>query len=383
MREQLIGFIDALRQAGLTPSLSESLDAAAAIASSGIERPVLREALAATLIKDHADRATFDDMFDRYFALPPRPAGAARRPQPRREGVGAGGGTTPATMQSPPRNEPHPGQRGRPGEERERAPAPDPVPRAEDTRNQAARALARRRGLLATPFRGMDPRDVYALRELVAELSRRLRVRWSRRIARAVRGRVDLRRTIRRSLSRGGVPIELLLRAPRPGKADLVALVDLSYSTATAAEFLLAVLAPAQQFFRRVSVLAYVDRPCAVSFEGGHVVPHEPLDLNARSDFGNVLLRLGERPELALGRNTVLLILGDARNNRRPPRADLLRRLHQQVRRVIWLNPEPPARWNTGDSVMASYERHCDALLAAWSPQTLSAALDQLARVVV
>jgi uncharacterized protein with von Willebrand factor type A (vWA) domain len=275
----------------------------------------------------------------------------------------------------------------RAGEEHERAsgraPAPEPAQQADEEGNRSARELARRRALLAKPFRGMDPRDVEALRELLAELSRRLRVRWSRRVARAVRGRLDLRRTIRRSLSRGGVPIELLMRAPRPGKADLVALVDLSYSTATAAEFLLAVLAPAGRFFRRVTLLAYVDRPCPVSFEGGHVVPHEALDLNARSDFGSVLKRLGDRSDVVLGRNTVLLILGDARNNRRPPRSDLLRDLHRRVRSVMWLNPEPPERWNTGDSVMASYERHCDALLAAWSPQTLSAALDQLARVAL
>jgi uncharacterized protein with von Willebrand factor type A (vWA) domain len=227
----------------------------------------------------------------------------------------------------------------------------------------------------------MDPREIDALRDLVAELSRRLRVRWSRRVARATRGRLDLRRTIRRALSRGGVPIELLLRAPRPGKADLLALVDVSYSTATAAEFLLALLAPASRFFRRVTLLAYVDRPGAVSFEGGHVVPHEPLDLNARSDFGAVLKHLDARSDTLLGRNTVLLILGDARNNRRPPRADLLQQLHRRVRSLVWLNPEPRLRWNTGDSVMASYERHCDALLDAWSPATLIAALDELSRM--
>jgi len=374
MRQQVLGFIDALRQAGLTPSVSESLDAAAAVAHTGVERPVLREALAATLVKDHADRATFDDVFDRYFALPQRAQTRGKRSQPVREGDGAGRGG-PGAGRAPQPD----GGAGIGHEREERAPrageGPEPA--------RSARHLEQRRALLAKPFRAMDGREVEALRELAAELSRRLRTRWSRRRAGAARGRLDLRRTIRRALSRGGVPIELLLRAPRPGKADLLALVDLSYSTATAADFLLALLAPAQQFFRRVTLLAYVDRPCPVSFEGGHVVPHEPLDLNARSDFGAVLKLLGQHPDVVLGRNTVLLVLGDARNNRRAPRADLLHRLHRQVRRIIWLNPEPPERWNSGDSVMASYERHCDAVLGAWSPRTLSAALDELARMTL
>src|SRR5262249_59041221 len=102
-----------------------------------------------------------------------------------------------------------------------------------------------------TRFQPMDAGGAETLYDLAAGLSRRLRARWSRRIGRATRGRLDMRRTIRRALSRGGVPIELLMRAPRPGKAELLALVDLSYSTSTAAQFLLALLAPAQRFFRR------------------------------------------------------------------------------------------------------------------------------------
>jgi hypothetical protein len=371
MKEQLIGFVDALRQAGLTPSVSESLDAAAAVARIGVERPVLRETLAATLVKDHADRPTFDAVFDRYFALPGRPRTKPKQPAAVPEGDGAGR-SGPGLGRGP---QPE-GQSGRGEREAQE-------PRAGEPREhqRAARELAQRRALLAKPFRAMDAREVDALRDLLAELSRRLRTRWSRRIVRSARGRLDLRRTIRRALSRGGVPIELLMRAPRPGRADLLALVDLSYSTATAADFLLALLAPARRFFRHVTLLAYVDRASAVSFEGGHVVPHEPLDLNARSDFGAVLTRLADRPDVVLGSNTVLLILGDARNNRRPPRADALRRLRGQVRSVVWLNPEARERWNTGDSVMASYERYCDALLTAASPRTLIAALDELARV--
>ena len=361
MRAQLLGFFDALRQAGLAPSVGETLDAAAAVRAAGIERPVLREALAAALVKDHAERATFDDVFERYFALPT--AARSRRPPTPREGEGSGRGG-----EGPGRGQPR--QEGRAGQQ----------PREEPRPASSARELARRRLLAAKPFREMEPDEVEALDDLVAELSRRTRARFSRRQRRAGGGRVDMRRTIRRALSRGGVPVEILFRTPRPGKSDLLALVDVSYSTATAAAFLLALLAPARQWFRRVTLLAYVDRPCPVSFEGGHVVPHEPLDLNARSDFGGVLRLVGERRDAAVGRNTVLLVLGDARNNRRPPRADLLADLHRVARRVIWLNPEPPARWDTGDSVMTTYARHCDAVLAASTPRELAAALGTLAK---
>lgn len=365
MKDRLLGFFDALRQAGLAPSVGETLDATLAVRALGIERPALRAALAAALIKDQAQRAAFDDVFDNYFALP-APAGCARRPPTPREGAGSGRGGEGAG-------------RGQPRQEGGAGEPPRDEPR--HGRDPRARELARRRALAAKPFREMEPDEVEALEDLVAELSRRLRRRFARRRWRGGGGRIDVRRTIRRALSRGGVPLEIRFRTPRPGKSDLLALVDVSYSAATAAAFLLALLAPARRHFRRVTLLAYVDRPCAVSFEGGHVVPHEPLDLNARSDFGNVLKLLVERWDVTIGRNTVLLVLGDARNNRRPPRGDLLAGLRRVARRVVWLNPEPAARWNTGDSVMATYARHNDAVLAAWSPATLAAALGALARL--
>ena len=179
-------------------------------------------------------------------------------------------------------------------------------------------------------------------------------------------------------MSRGGVPVELLFRRPRPGKSDLVALIDVSFSAATAAEFLLSLLGSSHRFFRHVLQLAYVDDLTEISFVHGHVVPHGPLDLNARSDFGNVLRRFRERYEHSLGRNTVLLVLGDARNNRRPPRADLLARLRRQVRAAVWLNPELKQRWNTGDSVIARYKKHVDVVLAAANLRELAAALDAI-----
>jgi uncharacterized protein with von Willebrand factor type A (vWA) domain len=188
-------------------------------------------------------------------------------------------------------------------------------------------------------------------------------------------GRVDLRRTLRAATGSGGVPLVLRHRTRRPGRPDLVALCDLSGSVASASELLLGLLAPAERYFRRVHLFAYVDRLCPVSIEQGHVAPGAPLDLHARSDFGRVLHDLWETHAELLGRTTLLLILGDARNNRLPPRADLLRAIGERVQRIVWLVPEPRQRWNTGDSVLRLYEPACDAVLECRDLATLVAAV--------
>ncbi len=144
-------------------------------------------------------------------------------------------------------------------------------------------------------------------------------------------------------------------------------------------DFLLGVLAPATAYFRQVRTFAYVDRLCEVSFEQGHVVPHdEMLDLYARSDFGKVLQHFWQtQGEQLLTRNTIVLVLGDARNNRHPPRPDLLARIGERVKTLLWLNPEPQERWDTGDSVMSKYAPGCDAVFACGNLQDLIQALQR------
>jgi uncharacterized protein with von Willebrand factor type A (vWA) domain len=366
VRARLLGFVNALRDAGIAFSVSETLDATHAAAALGIERATLREALAATLVKDHGDRPTFDAVFDRHFGAPRRRS-AQRKPRAEDGDAGSGG-----EGEGRGRKSQVPGAGA--GDERRDE-------REQQREHTVAAKLALRRALLEKSFEAMDPRDVDELRDLVAALARRYRTRWSRRTRGANTGRIDMRRTIRHATTRGGVPLELFYRRRRPGKSDLVALVDLSYSTATAAGFLLALLTPARQLFRHVHLLGYVDAFVALSYEQGHIVPHNPLDLNARSDFGRVLGALRHRGAATMNRNTVLLILGDARNNRRPPRADILAAIRHQVRSILWLNPEPRERWDTGDSVMATYARHCTHVLNAWNVKTLTTALERLTRL--
>lgn len=238
--------------------------------------------------------------------------------------------------------------------------------------------MREQRELLDRPFRELDADEIEACTILAEHLARRIRAKWRRRAERAKRGRVDVRRMMRRSIPRGGVPLELSFRRPRPGRPNLVALCDLSHSVAAASEFLLALLAPARGAFRRVRLLGFVDTPVGIDVEHGRLTTESPIDLMARSDFGNVLRGLCEREQRHVDRNTILLVLGDARNNRRPARVDLLRELRQRARRVVWLNPEATSRWGSGDSAIDQYAGECDELLAAATPRALARALDHL-----
>src|SRR5271156_4154440 len=112
LRDQLVSFIAALREAGVRISVAESIDAMNAVAAVGLARPRMHEALAAALIKDEADRAIFDESFNRFFAAPRADRG--EHPDQRGEQVSAAQGRgrpgdIPSTPDdAPPRKEEQP-----------------------------------------------------------------------------------------------------------------------------------------------------------------------------------------------------------------------------------------------------------------------------------
>ncbi|HVA69405.1 MAG TPA: hypothetical protein VNF45_08830, partial [Candidatus Binataceae bacterium] len=92
MRDELLRFVSELRAADLRISVAESLDAMRAVTRVGLERIPMREALAATLVKDEADRPRFDAVFVRFFGTGAAARGAGGRPGPNRRLAGTAGG---------------------------------------------------------------------------------------------------------------------------------------------------------------------------------------------------------------------------------------------------------------------------------------------------
>src|SRR5262245_12938627 len=137
LREQLGRFIAQLRTAGLRVSVAESIDAMNAVAAAGLAKDRMREALAATLVKDEADRALFDEAFGRFFAAPATATGGRRHPDQRgvmessARGRGRPGENPPLQEHSREnRKEPLKNHATRPGMPRAASPSsPDPMER--------------------------------------------------------------------------------------------------------------------------------------------------------------------------------------------------------------------------------------------------------------
>ncbi|MCW2566533.1 MAG: hypothetical protein JWN54_630 [Mycobacterium sp.] len=208
--------------------------------------------------------------------------------------------------------------------------------------------------------------DLAALRRTVHPLARRLATRLAARHRHGKTGRLDVRRTIRASLATGGVPVVTHHRPRRPHKPQLVVLTDVSGSAAGFAHFTLLLTTALREQFSKVRAFAFIDTcdevtrllgPGIELADGVSRMARE-ADLvwfDGHSDYGHAFEVFAERWPDAVGPDTSLLILGDARNNYRAAGLPTLRRLAGEARHAYWLNPEPRRQWGSGDSLAPLY----------------------------
>ena len=208
----------------------------------------------------------------------------------------------------------------------------------------------------------MTPAEEALILAAVTAMARELWLRRSRRSRRWKAGRVSVKATIAQSMRSDGIPFRIVRRKRRLRLARLLLLLDVSGSVRNAARFLLALARALREAFASVRAFAFVDRPVEVRTEDFEPLKEPDIDWMGKSDFGNTFFRLLEDHPRALGKDTVVVLLGDARNNFVDPMPWALGQIREQCARVMWLNPEPRRRWNSGDSVMAAYAPYCDVV---------------------
>jgi uncharacterized protein with von Willebrand factor type A (vWA) domain len=208
------------------------------------------------------------------------------------------------------------------------------------------------------------------LRRVVQPLARQLAARISSHRRLRSTGRLDPRRTVRRSLQAGGVPLDVVMRRRHPHRPDLVLLCDVSGSVAEFAQFTFTLVHALHDELRRVRSFAFVDGIAEVTdlFESAQHQIHVNRFVERRgvlgddghSDYGRAFTRFVDQhlADAVTSRSTVI-ICGDARTNYRPDGAEALRAIAEQARRVFWLNPEPEEEWGATDSAMDDYRAYC------------------------
>ena len=191
-------------------------------------------------------------------------------------------------------------------------------------------------------------------------------------------------------MSTGGVPIDVVLRKPRPARPELVVLCDVSGSVAGFSHFTLLLVHALRQQFSRVRVFAFIDTTDEVTHLFG---PDADLAVavqritreagvytrDGHSDYGHAFVSfLDKLPQRAV---TAQFAAGARRRPQQlpQPRASTLLRRHgrRPARHAHWLNPEPRHLWGSGDSAVPRYE-DVITMHECRSAKQLASVIDQL-----
>ncbi len=239
--------------------------------------------------------------------------------------------------------------------------------------------------LMQRPFSSLNEHQMDVLRDQVRRLAARLRSRAALRQKRGKQGKLDAKATMRANQRYGGVPMELKLRRRRR-KPKLVVFLDVSTSMRPVAEFFLRLLYELQDQVQKTRSYAFIDHledvtPDLKTQTREQAIISVLTKLPAgyyNTDFGYSLRQFAADHLSDVDHRTTVIVLGDGRNNYNDPAIDTFAEIKRRARRLIWMNPEYPAQWGTGDSDMLDYAPLCSEVFQVRSLVQLAEAIDEM-----
>lgn len=320
----LVGFCRLLRAQRSGVALGEEQDALRALAAIDLSDPEdFRLSLRTTLAKTPAEQKLFDALFAAYWSLWDR-AGELGRPAP---------------APAPP------------------APAKRALTSVRDWLKQGEPTEEEREAAGYSPievhtkrdFKDFNAEELEEIGRLLQAIARALATRLSRRYRPArPPGRLDLRRTLRASLRRGGELLDLSYCRRTCQKPKLVLLCDVSKSMDLYSRFLIQFMYAFQNAYRRMETFVFATSlhhvaPLLRSDDlsaGLDALAAQVPDWSGGTRIGAALATfLNEHADL-VDRQTALLIVSDGWDTGDiETLAEGMRTLQRRSRCLIWLNP--------------------------------------------
>jgi uncharacterized protein with von Willebrand factor type A (vWA) domain len=375
---RLRGFVAHLRLNGFALGPRESEAALAFLAAAGpLEAATARLGLKTMLSGDRGQWERFDALFDAYWLG--RGVSTRAAPPPR----GEGGRPAIWSNRLPPETESAFPQAADAG-----------AGEGEPSEAQGRLVASRRESLSRSDLRRLtDPADIDAAERLAERLARVMRYRLSRRRIPAPSGdALDLRRTIRRNLGKGGEPIDLLKKRRPDRPVNLVLLLDVSGSMRVYSRYLLAFARGLIGGWLKADAFCFHTRLIHISDalrERDRLRAMDRLALMVEGFGGGTRIAgavqaFNDRyARECLDSRSVVIMMSDGYDT--DPPEDLAReleRLKHRARRLVWLNPllgwrdyTPVAR------AMAAAMPYIDCFAAANTLESLGALEGELAKL--
>ena len=185
------------------------------------------------------------------------------------------------------------------------------------------------------------------------------------------KGKLNLRKTIRKSLQNGGSLYKTVFKPRVKKKPRLILLCDISGSMALYSLFGLTLLFGIVQRFRSVKAFVFIDGLTEITkdlqkmkinnIKGILNNWNSFVKADGHSDYQRSFDELILNKKIVNSSNNSLLVIGDARNNYRSISEETISKLSKSFDNIYWMNPERKQYWNTGDSRFIDFQKVCES----------------------
>ena len=326
LERSIIEFCRFARENGLPAGVKEGLDALRAARAVGIaERENLKFGLRAVLCSSKADWELFEDVFETFWS---GRRGRLAEPSDRRK----------KSVEASPQENAGQALMGQ-----------SSSPEIEGEGKSVLGATAHER-LRKADFSELAHADLAELERISLRLLQQMSLRLSRRIKKiAEQGKIDLRRTIRRSIGRGGDLIDLSFRSRKLQQLKLVILLDVSGSMNPYSIFFVRFAYALQKYFKRVDTFLFSTQLTEITSalrsrqlrDAMESLAQQAAGWSGGTKIGDSLRELNLRHGRRLfSRDSVFMVLSDGWDTGDPAvLAEALSAIKRRVRKLIWLNP--------------------------------------------
>ena len=261
--------------------------------------------------------------------------------------------------------------------------------RREVDRQLASRLKKSSSGLPERPFYALSRAELDAVELAVRRLAEKLKAKLLRRHHSRRKGTLNVRRTLRKNLSWGAVPMAPQFRHRRPERPELVVLCDLSDSVRSTSRMMLLFTHTLQSLFARVRSFVFVSDLGEVTSLLKELEVEQAIDvasagrsisLYANSNYGRALTTFAHSHLAGIGRRCTVMIIGDGRNNYNASGASVLSDIKRRCKRLVWICSEDRRSWGFGDSEMLHYARCCHQVVVVQTLGDLGRVAEQLIR---
>ncbi|MGZ7069999.1 MAG: VWA domain-containing protein [Methanobacterium sp.] len=226
--------------------------------------------------------------------------------------------------------------------------------------------------------------------DLCQKLGKKIATKRSRRLMTSSKGRVNIRKTMRKNMKHGGIFLERINEKPKLKKMNHFFLSDISASCDWISNWFFCIIYSSGKAFNKARVFEYDNELMEITSALDEITIEKASDkvfeIRKKNEMVNRCSNMFSSfksflEQANINKKSYVFILSDCRDwmgpriHKKPKSADLIANMVDESKRVLILNPEPKAHWNKIDSCVSHYE---EAGAEIFNVQSL----DQLANLI-